>query len=150
MSDGMFTYTPDPPRPSAWESALGIAGKRGLARMQRARDGLPIAAFDRFADTSGVPREALAKAVHVSLRTVQRRRETGGRLGPAASERLVRLADLYAHASKVMGDDASARRWMQTPRDVFGNRTPFEMAGSELGAQEVDNLLLRVEHGVFY
>ena len=150
MGDAVFDFTPEPPQVSMWDAALGIAGRSGLARMGKANEGLPVASFGRFAETSGVSREALAKAIRVSLRTVQRRQETDGRLDPAASERLVRLADLYAHAAKVIGDDALARQWMQTPRDVFDDRTPFEMAGSELGAQEVDNLLLRVEHGVFY
>lgn len=150
VRDSVFTYTPDQPRASVWESALGIEGTSGLARMSQAQNGIPVASFDRFAEAIDVSREALAQTLHVSLRTVQRRREAGARLGPGASERVVRLADLYAHASKVIGDDDLARQWMQTPRDVFGGKTPFEMAGSELGAQEVDSLLHRVEHGVFY
>ena len=148
--DAVFSYTPDPPRPTAWEAALGLEGSSSLARMRKAQSGLPVSAFHRFARTSGVSREALARAIHVSLRTVQRRDESGGRLDPGPSERLVRLAELYARASDVIGDDALARQWMQTPRDAFGGRTPFELAGSELGAREVEDLLLRVEHGVFY
>ena len=150
MSDTVFTYTPTQSRPTAWEAALGLRNGSNLERISEAQTGLPADAFQNFAETAGVTREALAKAVHVSVRTVQRRGEAGERLDPGPSERLVRLADLYARASETIGDDALARQWMQTPREIFGGLTPFELAGSELGAREVEDLLLRIEHGVFY
>ena len=150
VSSAVFRYTREPPRSTAWEAALGLTSRSRMARMSVAQAGLPTAAFERFAKVSSVPREALATTLHVTLRTVQRRQDDTGRLSAHASERLVRLAELYARASEVIGSDALAKQWMQTPREVFGGRTPFGMAGSELGAREVEDLLLRVEHGVFY
>ncbi len=150
MGSAVFSYAPDATHATPWEAALGLTSRSRLARMKQAQAGLPVAAFARFAKVSGVPREALAATIHITLRTVQRRQDDTGRLSANASERLVRLAELYARASTVMGSDALAKQWMQTPREAFGGRTPFEMAGSELGAREVEDLLLRVEHGVFF
>lgn len=150
MSDTVFDFTPTLPEPTAWEAALGLKRSSNLELLKKVQAGLPADAFNRFAEVIGVPRDVLAKAVHVSIRTVQRRSEAGERLDTGPSERLVRLADLYARASQVIGDDALARQWMQTPRAVFGDRTPFDLAGSELGAREVEDLLSRVEYGVFY
>lgn len=62
----------------------------------------------------------------------------------------MRLAGLYGRAAEVIGDELLARQWMQTPGEAFAGKTPFEMAQTELGAREVEDLLLRVEHGVFY
>lgn len=145
-----FRYEDEPLRQSVWEAALGLGRASELARMEEARNGLPATSFRRFVAAAGITGEELAKTIHLSLRTVQRRAEEGERLGQVPSERLVRLADLYSLAADVIGDDSAARRWMQTPREIFGNRTPLEMAGSELGARQVEDLLLRVEHGVFY
>jgi len=150
MSDTFFTYTPTPAQLTPWEAALGLQNSSNLERISEAQTGLPASVFQNFADTAGVTREALAKAIHVSVRTVQRRGEAGERLDPEPSERLMRLADLYARASETIGNDDLARQWMQTPREIFGGLTPFELSGSELGAREVEDLLLRVEHGVFY
>ena len=150
MSDAVFDYTPTPAQANVWEAVLGLKGLSNLELLNEVQAGLPASVFNRFAYMAGVSREALAKAVGVSLRTVQRRGEAGTNLDAVPSERLVRLADLYARASEVVGDDDLARQWMQTPRQVFGDKTPFELAGSELGAREVEDLLLRVEHGVFY
>ena len=150
MSDVVFDYTPAPTQITVWEAALGLRGSSNLELLNEVRAGLPADVFNRFADVAGVSRDDLAGAVHVSLRTVQRRADAGANLDLGPSERLVRLADLYARAARVVGDDGLARQWMQTPREVFGDWTPFELAGSELGAREVEDLLLRVEHGVFY
>lgn len=150
MGYALFSFTPQPLQPSSWEATLGLESLVGMERLERVQRGLPVQAFQRFSEASGVSREALANAIHISLRTIQRRSETDARLAPGPSERLVRLADLYAHAAAVLGDDALAAQWMQTPRAVFGGRKPFDLAGSELGAHEVEDLLLRIEQGVFY
>lgn len=150
MAGAMYSHTAAPKQPSKWELALGLEGVSGLLRLDKVQEGLPVATFHRFAETSGVALGDLAEAVGISLRTVQRRRGAGGRLDTGPSARLVRLADLYTRAAEVTGSDSLARQWMQTPREVFGGRTPFELAGSELGAREVEDLLLRIEYGVFY
>ncbi len=148
--DAVFDFTPPPAEQSVWDRALGLAQSAPLERIRTVRSGLSAAAFDQFSKVAGITREDLAKAVGLSLRTVQRREEAGVPLDPSPSERLVRLAELYDLATQVIGDETSARRWMQTPRPVFGGQTPFELAYSELGAREVEHLLHRVEHGVFY
>ena len=96
-----------------------------------------------------MPREELADLLRVSYHTVQRRKEVGHALGAGVSERLVRLARLYARTEEVLCSAALARQWMRTPRELFGGKTPFDMAATDLGAREVEDLLLRTEHGVF-
>lgn len=150
MSPMFYTHDATETQASKWESALGLTGLSGLLRLDHVREGLPVAAFQRFAEASGVGLETLASALGISLRTVQRRNGSGERLDAGPSERLVRLAELYARTSSMTGSDDMASQWMQTPRDVFGGRTPFELAGSELGAREVEDLLSRIEYGVFY
>lgn len=149
MGSAVFTYRASPPQLTVWEEALGLEGSSGLTRIDRVLDGLPVTAFYRFSEASGVSHAKLASAIGISIRTVQRRSESGGSLAAGQPERLVRLADLYSRASETIGSDALARHWMQTPRKTFGGRTPSELAGSELGAREVENLLLRIEDGIF-
>ena len=79
-----------------------------------------------------------------------RRKEAGKPLDSAVSERLVQLAELYKKVEEVIGSAQLARQWMKMPRAVFKDRTPFELETTELGACEVEDVLLRVEHGVFY
>jgi putative toxin-antitoxin system antitoxin component (TIGR02293 family) len=150
MSQMTFSYQPSPQSLSAWETALGLQDGSRLKLIAQVQEGLPVAAFDRFSQLTGLSREALARALDTSTRTIARRKEAGKPLDRTTSERLVRLAGLYARAAEVIGDERLARQWMQTPREAFAGKTPFEMAQTELGAREVEDLLLRVEHGVFY
>lgn len=144
------TFTADSPGnvPDRWQRSIGASGGV-LELMELARDGLSVEAFDRFGTLAGLSREELAAALHTTTRTVARRREANKPLDSRSSERLVRLALLYGRATEVLGDESIVRQWMKTPRDLFGGLTPFQMASSELGAQEVEDLLTRTEHGVF-
>jgi hypothetical protein len=54
---------------------------------------------------------------------------------------------LFAKATDVIGDETLARQWMQTPREAFAGKTPFDMARTELGAREVEELLQDFDDG---
>lgn len=149
MAVKTFEYRPEPDIGSTWERIIGVRGGP-LDLMEQVEAGLPARAFDRFSSQIGVTREMLATAIHTTTRTVARRKEAEKPLDQDASERLVRLALLYKLANEVLDDETLTRQWMLRPRSAFAGRTPFEMASSEIGAQEVEDLLLRVEHGVFY
>ena len=47
------------------------------------------------------------------------------------------------------GDEAAARRWMGRPQPAFGGVMPSEYAKTEAGAREVEDLIGRLENGVF-
>lgn len=150
MAAGVFSIDPPPPAVSKWERAAGVTMPPGLARIERVAKGVPARSFDDFVAVSGASSERIADAIHLSVRSVQRRKKDDEPLPAPASERLVRLAELYARAEVVIGDADLAKQWMQTPRSAFAGKTPLELAGSELGAREVEDLLGRVEHGVFH
>jgi putative toxin-antitoxin system antitoxin component (TIGR02293 family) len=47
------------------------------------------------------------------------------------------------------GDVKAAKKWLQTPQRALGGAVPLEFASTEAGAKEVENLIGRLEHGVF-
>jgi putative toxin-antitoxin system antitoxin component (TIGR02293 family) len=68
---------------------------------------------------------------------------TGGRQ-PEHRARIVELAvDLFD------GDRAAAHRWLKWPARAFGGQTPWDVAETEKGSREVENLIGRLNHGVF-
>ena len=48
-----------------------------------------------------------------------------------------------------VGDAEAARTWMAEPAVALGDRTPLAYARNEAGAQRIEDLLLRIEHGVY-
>jgi len=84
----------------------------------------------------------------VAERTLIRKIQ-GGRLTSDQSERMNRVARLLVRAIEVLGNKERALRWLKAPRSYFGGKPPLDFADTELGSQEVFNLLGRIEHGVF-
>lgn len=70
-------------------------------------------------------------------------------IGETESTGRKRVQELLEIAATVIGSRELAHHWLHTPRTIFGGLTPRELAESETGAKEVQDLLHRVEHGVF-
>lgn len=86
--------------------------------------------------------------VAITERTLARRR-TEGRLKPEESDRFYRLVDLYALAADVMGSGEEAQEWMCTPKSALADRSPLQAARNVAGARSVEELLKRIEYGVY-
>ncbi len=98
---------------------------------------------------SGVSLRALAETIGIPERTLARRR-AAGRLAPEESERLLRLSSIFEKTVELFeGDVSSAVHWLAAPKRALGNQTPLQFARTEVGAREVENLIGRLEHGVF-
>jgi putative toxin-antitoxin system antitoxin component (TIGR02293 family) len=46
-------------------------------------------------------------------------------------------------------DEANARQWLNRPLKVLGGLTPLALSATEPGAREVEQVLGRLEQGVF-
>ncbi len=133
-------------------TALGAALSRlsndsGLLAL--VREGLPFSMLEELTVAIGGPQKELARVVGIPATTLGRRKRAG-RLTPAESDRLVRIARLTDMVLALMrGDAATARRWLNTPQDIFDDETPLHRASTETGGREVEQLIGRLRHGVF-
>jgi putative toxin-antitoxin system antitoxin component (TIGR02293 family) len=57
--------------------------------------------------------------------------------------------ELMAHARETFGDGQKAKSWLATPNRALGNRRPIDLIGSEQGCQQVDEILGRIDHGIY-
>jgi putative toxin-antitoxin system antitoxin component (TIGR02293 family) len=111
--------------------------------------GLPVRELTDLQAGLAVPMEKLAPMLGISKATFHRRKGAGERLGSAESDRVVRFARLLGKAIKVFGDREDARQWLGSPQFGLGNAVPLDYAKTEVGAREVENLLGRIEYGVY-
>jgi putative toxin-antitoxin system antitoxin component (TIGR02293 family) len=70
------------------------------------------------------------------------------RLSVDESERTERLARVLAQAEYVWDDRAQAREWMSRPHPELADRTPLDVASTELGARRVEALLDQIFYGL--
>ncbi|MEX2607337.1 MAG: antitoxin Xre/MbcA/ParS toxin-binding domain-containing protein [Kiritimatiellia bacterium] len=107
--------------------------------------GLSANTVDRASSLLGLNREALSRILDVSPSTLARRKV----LKSSASDRLFRVSALFQMALEVFEDRVEARQWFTTPKRALGGKTPLEFSETEVGAREVEDLLGRIEYGVY-
>jgi putative toxin-antitoxin system antitoxin component (TIGR02293 family) len=128
---------------------LGLRSLETAELLEKVQAGFSYETFERFQRNSDLQLEELARLVQIKTRTLARRREQG-RLTAEESDRLVRASRVVGKALALFeGDFDAARTWLSTPVPALANRTPKDVATTEVGAREVENLIGRLEDGVF-
>ena len=112
------------------------------------KSGLPVRELDDLRSNLDLPMEKLAPMLGISKATLHRRKNAG-KLDAAESDRVVRFARLLGKAAGVMESLESARQWLTSPQVGLGGAIPLEYAETEIGAREVEDLLGRIEYGVY-
>jgi len=130
--------------------ALSAATALDLGRLaSQVEGGLPVRALGDLLEHLDVSQAALAVALGIPERTLHRRLKASGRLPVSESERVGRLSRLYHLAVRTLGTPARARAWLDSKPKALGGRTPLAVAATEPGARLVEQVLGRIEHGVF-
>jgi putative toxin-antitoxin system antitoxin component (TIGR02293 family) len=116
--------------------------------IRKIQKGLRFSELETLQNSIGMPFEQLAAKLCISRSTLQRRK-AAGRLSPDESDKVLRFARLLEHATDVFGDVDKARAWLKHPQYGLGGAVPLDYAETEIGAREVDNLLGRIDYGVY-
>ena len=110
--------------------------------------GLPFAELDDLRSNLDLPMDKLAPMLGISKATLHRRKNAG-RLDAAESDRVARFARLLGRAAAVMESLENGRHWLASPQVGLGGAVPLEYSETEIGAREVEDLLGRIEYGVY-
>jgi putative toxin-antitoxin system antitoxin component (TIGR02293 family) len=140
------------------EALLG--GSRILARhLTNALDahelllhGLPAKALDHLVGSLLIigKNESLEKAVGMSLRTWQRRKDMPSKpLSQEQSGRAWKFAEILAKATDIFGSQAEAEQWLERPAVGLDQRRPIDLLGTPAGLELVEDHLDRLEYGVY-
>ena len=117
-------------------------------QIEQIRAGLSFRAVQNLQEALDLPMERIASVLGMSRATLHRRK-LQGKIDREESEKLVRYQNLLKKAEEVFGDAENAREWLRHRQRGLGNAVPLEFAKSEIGAREVENLLGRIEYGVY-
>jgi putative toxin-antitoxin system antitoxin component (TIGR02293 family) len=110
--------------------------------------GLPVKELEDLQASLDVPMQKLFLMLGISKAT-HHRRKASGKLNAGESDRVVRFARLMGKAIEVMESEENARRWLTSPQVGLGGAVPLAFAKTEVGAREVEDLLGRIEYGVY-
>jgi putative toxin-antitoxin system antitoxin component (TIGR02293 family) len=117
------------------------------------QDGLPSGALDHLVKSVGMLHsgsDAFERALGLSLRTYQRRKEDGAKpLNREQSGRTWKFAEVLARATDVLGSQAAAETWLDRPALGLEGRRPVELLSTPAGVEMVEDHLTRLEYGVY-
>lgn len=128
------------------KSAFQLLSPAHLISLLKA--GLPVQELNALRAHLDMPLDKLVPMLGISKATLHRRKSSG-RLDVAESDRVVRYARLLGRAAVVMESLENGRRWLTSPQVGLGGETPLSFAQTEVGAREVEDLLGRIEYGVY-
>ena len=109
--------------------------------------------LNNLAHQLGVTLKELAPLLQLSESTLHRRRNTPGqpKLNGPASERMALLTSIVEHGLRVYsGNQPALQDWLRYPLGELNGRTPLQALTTIAGFTEVDDVLGRIEHGIFF
>lgn len=142
---------------TADEIAAVLGGRRTLGHRVRTmreleavvRDGIPKTALDAFIRALAATRPEPDLTVTLRNKIVPRATyQRVRRFNLQVSETTERLARLYALALSVFEDREAATRFLMTPHPELDDRAPFDVALTEIGGREVEEVIERGLHGL--
>jgi putative toxin-antitoxin system antitoxin component (TIGR02293 family) len=85
----------------------------------------------------------------VPKRTLARRKAANEPLTVEETDKALRLERIAVQAEHVFGDPDKAHRWLRKAKRELRGETPLAYLASEAGARVVEEMLFRIEHGIF-
>ena len=125
---------------------LGVRASNISDLSHKVEQGLPKKSLVRVAQRVSVKKGEVGKfLVKVMPQATFKRRI---KLSLQESERTERLARVIAAAEYVWDDRNDAREWLTIPHPEFDNKTPLQIALTELGARRVETVLDKIFYGL--
>jgi putative toxin-antitoxin system antitoxin component (TIGR02293 family) len=128
---------------------LGKAVKKPDDLAHLVRKGLPAGSVTALAEKLHLGSTVLSRKLGIPLRTLTRRLSQGSVLTPAESDRIVRMARIYANAIEMIGDERKAVEWLSTPNRALGGEKPLDQLDTDMGTRMVEDILGRIAYGVY-
>lgn len=135
---------PDLPKGSITSFYQMGGGSRAHVMFRELR--LKPASVSTLSARMGVSEGQILEVVSIPATTFTRRvREDA--LATDESDRVLRVARVLQESERVFGDKGKAKRWLQRPSVLLGGAVPFDLLGSDAGAQDVQSALVRIDYG---
>ena len=128
---------------------MGLSTFEPAPLLESIRKGFSVTVIDRLLHNTGLSFEQLTTVADIPRRTFTRRRRSG-RLKPEESDRLLRASRVFGKTLQLFeGDRDAALAWLTRPQSALGDQRPLDVARTELGTREVEDLIERLDQGIF-
>ena len=116
-------------------------------KINEIRAGIPALVVADMVRYFHISKNDIFNVLHTPASTAHRLIKEKRPLDAAASERVVRVADITRMAEEAFGGPEAAANWLKTPNLALDSATPLSMLDTEPGASEVRRILASINYG---
>ena len=118
------------------------------AKYHKAIVGISKSDFLAIVANTGMNLTEFSSLLPVSKRTIEKIKDKD-LLNPTVSDRVLQIASLYQHGAIVFEDAHSFKEWLSLPLIALGGKKPIDFINNDSGISMINDLLGRIEHGVY-
>lgn len=133
--------------PLAIYHSYGTDTMSTIAIALKAVKGLSSQALSDLEYLSGLSKQAVARFLHVTSRSLNRYLEEDRVLDASKSETLLKLIALYKKGTEVFGTKEAFNSWLGAPAMGIGNHVPFDLMETSSGIDLINEELDRIAYG---
>jgi putative toxin-antitoxin system antitoxin component (TIGR02293 family) len=111
--------------------------------------GIKKASLDALAGHMGMTKKNFAEDIlNLSVKTLERKK-SDDLLDRQTSSHVIEVAKVVEHAFDVFEDEEKVQKWLSTPNRALNQMKPLDLFYMPTGLGMVDNVLSRIEEGVY-
>lgn len=119
-----------------------------LTSVDEARQGVTIKEFTTLASKMGLTQTEMSMILNISLRTLQRYSDHFV-LDADSSSKVLQLKAMNERGIEIFNNQLSFNKWLKSPVRELEGETPLSYLDTALGFYILDQILGRIEHGIF-
>jgi len=112
-------------------------------------EGITKASLDALIGHLGISKKAFSENIlDASVKTLERKKDTD-RLDKRTSSHIIEIAKVTEHAFAVFESEEKVKSWLNSPNRALNNLKPIDLFYIPTGLNMVNDILGRIEEGVY-
>lgn len=121
----------------------------GFDMIALSHEGITKASLEALIAHIGISKKAFIENIlNLSVKTIERKKGDD-KLDRHTSSQIIEIAKVVEHAFSVFEEERKVQRWLSMPNHALNNLKPLDLFDMPTGLLMVDQVLGRIEEGVF-
>jgi len=122
---------------------------RAFALLEREANGVSSRDVKEVKRYYGFTDKLLADLLRINLRTYQRQLAAKEAFKPVPTSNLLAVLQVLRYGEEVLGERAALVDWLERPNASLNGQTPISMLHLATGRKLIQDVLTRIDYGVF-